>query len=365
MTPSRSRPLTSAGSRALSAVAREHLDRGWHHGAQLAVYRDGVLRLDERLGAAAPAEARMLWFSATKPLTAVCILMLAERGQLDLDRPIADVWPEFGEGGKAACTPRHVLTHRGGFPIFPRDFDWASIGDWDAVTRAVAGLAAQWESGAEVGYHPVTYGFVLGELIRRVDGRMPREFMRDELFGPIGMEASLGVDQHDLSCVVPVEAMSEVTFEDPEGVERRTSEMVERFNRPSTLMAQIPAANAVGTAEALARFYAMLEQGGSLGETTVLRPETVADATRVQAESVADRTTGLPSSYGLGFMVGGIWEPYAASGVFGHGGQQCAIGYADPSSGLALAYITNGLQDPATYMRRIEDVVAAARAASE
>lgn len=365
VTLARPRSLTQAGLRALTAMAHEHLDRGLHTGAQLAVYRDGELQLDERLGAAGGTDTRVLWFSATKPLTAVCVLMLAERGRIDLDRPIADVWPAFGQHGKASCTPRHVLTHRGGFPVFPRDFDWGDIGDWQRAVEAVAGVEAEWEPGAEVGYHPVTYGFALGELIRRIDGRAPRAFMREELFEPLGLDASLGVDSPDLANVVPVEAMSEVTFEDPEGRERRTSEMVARFNRPSTLRAQIPAANAVGTAEALARFYAMLERGGSLGDASILRPESVAEATRVQAESVADRTSGLPSSYGLGFMVGGIWEPYSTPGAFGHGGQQCAIGYADPSRGLAVAYVTNGLQDPATYMRRIEDVVAAAQAACE
>lgn len=329
------------------------------------MYRDGELQLDERLGTAAGEDARMLWFSATKPLTAVCILMLVERGAIHLDRPIAEVWPEFGQGGKASCTPRHVLTHRGGFPVFPREFDWVDIGDWDAVIAPVAGVEAQWEPGTAVGYHPVTYGFALGELIRRADGRMPRDFMRDELFEPLRMDASLGVDEAGLARVVQVEAMSEVTFDDPEGSERRTSEMVERFNRPTTLQAQIPAANAIGTAEALARFYAMLERGGALGGRRILEAGTVAEATRVHAEAVADRTSGLPSSYGLGFMAGGIWEPYCTPGVFGHGGQQCAVAYADPSRGLALAYVTNGLQDPANYMRRIEDVVAAARAACE
>jgi len=359
----RPRSLSRSGLDRLAAVAREHLERGLHSGAQLAVYRDGELQLDERLSTAAAEDARMLWFSATKPLTAVCVLMLAERGRLDLDRPIAEVWPEFGQGGKAACTPRHVLTHRGGFPVFPREFDWAAIGDWDAATAAVAGLEAQWPPGTAVGYHPVTYGFVLGEMIRRADGRRPRDFMRDELFEPLGMDASLGVDDRGLADVVPVEAMSEVTFEDPEGSERRTSEMIERFNRPVTLRAQIPAANAVGTAEALAGFCAMLERGGAVGGVRILDATTVAEATLVHAEAVADRTSGLPSSYGLGFMAGGIWEPYCAPGVFGHGGQQCAIAYADPNRGLAVAYVTSGLQDPATYTRRVEDVVAAARAA--
>jgi CubicO group peptidase (beta-lactamase class C family) len=354
------RRLSTDGIEALRAVAREHIEHGLHSGAQLAVYRDGVLQLDERLGAAAAERTRMLWFSATKPLTAVCVLLLAERGMVDLDRPIAEVWPEFARGGKEAVTPRHVLTHSGGFPVFPRSFDWTSIGDWDAATAATADIEAAWTPGAAAGYHPVTYGFALGELIRRVDGRTPREFMREELFEPLGMNASLGVTPEQVADVVRVEAMSEVTFEDPEGSERRTTEMVERFNRPATLQAQVPAATGIGTAEALARFYAMLERGGILHGVRFLGQETVAEATRTHVETVADRTTGLPAAYGLGFAVGGVWEPFNLPGVFGHGGQQCAISYADPTRGLAVAYVTNGLHDPATVSRRTTDVVTTA-----
>jgi CubicO group peptidase (beta-lactamase class C family) len=258
-----------------------------------------------------------------------------------------------------------VLTHRGGFPVFLREFDWQDIGDWDAATSATASIEAEWTPGTEVGYHPVTYGFVLGELVRRADGRTPRDFLRDELFEPLGMAASLGVDEERLEDVVRVEAMSEVTFEDPEGSERRTTEMVERFNRASTLRAQVPAATGIGTAEALARFYAMLERGGALDDARVLRHETVEEATRVHAEAVTDRTTGLPSSYGLGFATGGVWEPFNQPGVFGHGGQQCTISYADPSRGLAVAYVTNGLHDPATVAQRTRDIVQAAIGACE
>jgi len=355
------RTLTQTGIRAIEAVAREHLERGYHAAAQLAVYRDGQLQIDVRIGERAPGrpmdrEARMLWFSATKPLTAVCVLLLAERGQLDLDRPIAERWPEFAQGGKAACTPRHVLTHRGGFPVFPPDFDWTRIGDWDAVTRATATLPAAWPPGTEVGYHPVTYGFALGELIRRVDGRMPRDFMRDELCAPLGLDASLGVPPDALDAVVRVEAKSEVTFEDPEGSEARTTDIVKRFNAPTTLTAQLPAANGIGTAEALARFYAMLERGGELDGVTILRADTVREATRVQASTEHDRTSGYPAAFGLGFFIG-------PPGAYGHLGQQSTAGYADPGRGLAVAYLTNGLQDPATVAVRDAEVEAAVLAA--
>ena len=189
------RGVTPAGRASVEAAARRHLDLGLHSGAQLAVYRDGELQVDLRIGTASAPAARLLWFSATKPLAAVAVLMLAERGVLDLDAPIAELWPEFGAGGKALCTVRHVLTHRGGFPVFPREYDWAHVDDWEAVCAVTAAIEAAWEPGADTGYHPVTYGFALGEVIRRADGRAPRDFLRDEVFEPLGMDASLGIEE--------------------------------------------------------------------------------------------------------------------------------------------------------------------------
>jgi CubicO group peptidase (beta-lactamase class C family) len=362
----RARKLSRDGIAAIAAVAREHLERGWHSAAQLAVYRDGVLQLDLRVGERAPGrpmdrDARMLWFSATKPVTAVCVLMLAERGLLDLDAPIARVWPAFVQGGKEACTARHILTHQGGFPVFPRDFDWTQIDDWDAVTAATAAIVAAWKPGTAVGYHPVTYGFALGELIRRVDGRMPRDFMRDELFTPLRMDASLGM-AGDIDDIVRVEAMSERTFEDPDGAEGRTSEMAARFNALTTLRAQLPAANGIGTAEALARFYAMLERGGELDGVRILRSETVREATQVQVSTERDRTSGYPAAYGLGLLVGG-YAPLDEPGTFGHFGQQSTVGWADPARGIAAAYLTNGLHEPAVVALRNAEIDAAIIAA--
>jgi CubicO group peptidase (beta-lactamase class C family) len=360
------RGLSDAGRARIDEVARTHLERGWHPGAQLGIYRDGFPVLDLRLGDAAPPGMRLEWFSATKPVTAVAVHMLVERGAIDLDTPIAALWPEFGQGGKGACTVRHVLTHRGGFPVFPLDFSPERIGDWGAVTAATAALPALWEPGTAIGYHPVTYGYALGEVIRRVDGRMPRDFFAQEIFGPLGMEASLGVD--DVSIVAPPRAMSEVTFEDPEGTERRTSRIADLFGSPAVLRAQVPAANGIGTAEALARFYAMLERGGALTiegrEVRLLRPETVAEVTRVHVQTERDLSSGLPASYGLGFVVGSWYAPFDRAGVFGHGGQQSTISYADPSLGLAVAYVTNGLHDPLVVQLRTEEMVQAIAEAS-
>ncbi len=356
------RGLTAAGLARIEEVARTHFERGWHPGAQLGIYRDGLPVLDLRLGDAALPGMRLEWFSATKPVTAVAIHMLVERGALDLDMPIAEVWPEFAAGGKAACTVRHVLTHQGGFPVFPQDFPPERASDWGALAAATAALPALWPPGTAVGYHPLTYGFALGEVMRRVDGRMPRDFLAQEIFEPLSMDATLGVD--DPSVVALPRAMSDVTFEDPEGSEHRTTRIAALFASREMLTAQLPAANGIGTAEALARFYAMLEQGGVLtlperGEVRLLRPETVEDMTRVHVRTDMDLSSHLPSSYGLGVIVGGVFAPYDRPGVFGHSGQQCTISYADPSLGLAVAYVTNGLHDPLVVQLRTEEMAQA------
>jgi CubicO group peptidase (beta-lactamase class C family) len=357
------RGLTTEGIAAIGELARDHVEDGWHHAAQLAVYRDGELQLDLALGGASK-ENRLLYFSATKSLTAVAVLALVERHELTLDTPIAEVWPEFGGGGKTACTVRDVLTHRGGFPVFPPDYDWTRIDDWEAVTAATAALPAEWEPGTDTGYHPVTYGFALGEVIRRVDGREPREFMRDVIFEPLGMDCSLGIESsEERDRVVLTVAMSEVTFDDPEGSEARTTGIVERFRMSATLRGQLPAANAVGTAEALARFYSMLERRWNESEDFAgvcpISSTLVQLATSVQNAVDFDRTSHLPSSYGLGFLIGGAFAPFDEPDVFGHSGQQCVASYADPHRGLAVAYVTNGLQDPLTVQLRTEQMAEA------
>lgn len=357
------RGLTAAGRHAIQDLVREHLRRGWHPGAQVAIYRDGDLQLDFRVGDAGD-DRRLLYFSATKPLTAVAVLALVARGTLELDTPLAQQWPEFAEGGKTDCTVRHVLTHQGGFPVFPASYDWDLIDEWSSIAETTAAIEADWAPGSDTGYHPVTFGIALGELIRRVDGRLPRAFLADEVFEPLGMETSLGVtDARVLERIALPVAMSESTFDDPEGTERRTSGIVDRFRLASTLRAQLPAANAIGTAEALARFYAMLERRWNDSEAYAgvcpLPADLVRTATSVQNAVDFDRTSHLPSSYGLGFLVGGPFAPFNEPDVFGHSGQQCAIAYADPHRGLAVAYVTNGLQDPLTVQLRTEEMATA------
>ncbi|MFN8638708.1 MAG: serine hydrolase domain-containing protein [Dehalococcoidia bacterium] len=186
---SASRGLTTGGVAAVEEVFAEHLARGWHPGAQLAVYRGGELVVDLVGGVASPGQRltrnhRMLLFSSTKPLIALAVLRLVEQRRIRLDDRVSVYWPEFASGGKASATVRHALSHRAGCPQLPADFDLNRVDDWEYSVRQTASVRAQWEPGTDVGYHTLTFGWLLGELVRRVDGRMPRQYLRDEVFGP-------------------------------------------------------------------------------------------------------------------------------------------------------------------------------------
>jgi CubicO group peptidase (beta-lactamase class C family) len=372
---SEARGLTPAGVAAVRAVFDRQLALGWHPGAQLAVYRDGVPVLELAGGEAEPGRmltacAPMLLFSATKPITAACVHLLHERGLLDYDTTVASIWPRFGRHGKQRVTVRHVLSHQGGFSQLPPGFDWNLVADWEYVTAQTAAIRAEWAPGTAVGYHPVTYGWALGEVLRRIDGRMPRQFMREEIFEPLGIADVMSLGFNDATEAihrVPVFAMSEETRHDPRGVMRGTSKITHVYNTEAMALAQAPAVNGYGPARALARFYASLlptAPGGML-----LQPRTVAEITRVQSETDDDRTQEVPKRYGLGFYLSGLagdpFDYHEGTGVFGHAGQQSSVGYADPRYGLAVAYITNGLQGPDIVTRRMAEMAAALRAACE
>jgi CubicO group peptidase (beta-lactamase class C family) len=309
---------------------------------------------------------------------ASCVHRLVERGLLDYDAPVSEYWPEFARGRKAGVTVRHVLSHRAGCPALEPGFDWLRVEHWRYATAETAALTAISEPGAAVAYHTLTFGWILGELVRRTDGRMPRDFMREEIFEPLGVagEISLGLTGEALERRVPVHAISEASRRDPTGAERGTSRIVESYNQPQAARAQIPAANCFGTARALARFFACLEanrRGEPLDGVTLLRPETIERATRVHAETERDGTQDVPKRYGLGFYLSGLrHDPFDVHDgpsqpplVYGHQGQQSSIAYADPRYGLAVAYVTNGLHEPGVVRRRCVEMSAAIRAACE
>lgn len=348
-----------------TAQVEHHFDNqlaaGLHHGAQLAAYRDGEQVVDLAGGTTGPdgepetTDRRHVLFSCTKPYTATCVHKLAEEGALDYDDAVVDHWPEFAEDGtqKATVTVRHVLSHQGGFPVGAFDARPDLWTDWDEVVAAMEDVDLAFEPGTTAAYHPLNYGWVLGEVVRRVAGTPIGEYVEEVLFDPLGMD-----DTHlGLPGEVPDDVATLVGFEEFDrcrepgaGLDGFENEAVAaQFNQEAFHRAVMPAASGVGTARDMARFYACVANGGELDGTRVLEEATVERATAVAAEVEQDGTLGVPRRYALGFArATGPWTAYgthASGATFGHGGLGSSVGWADPESGLAVSYVTNGVRD--------------------
>lgn len=339
------------------------LESGLHPGAQLTVRRHGEVVLEASGGSARPGEAGpevtadtlFLVFSATKPLTAMAVHLLAERGAIDIEAPVARYWPEFGCLGKESATLAHVLSHQGGFPLGPKWLTWDRWREPEAIARAMVERRALWEPGSDVGYHPLNFGWVLGEVVRRVEGRSLGRFLRDEILAPIGMRDTwlgLPLELHE-RVAHHVDHSGELAF-------------VADFNRPEVHAAEVPAASGITTTRDLSRFYACLVAGGEIEGRRVFRPETIARATRAVVDGARDRTLAVPMRWALGFHLGGPVSAFgrrSSPSAFGHTGQGSTTAWGEPELGLAIAYFTNGVRasiDNYLRMTRINDAILAA-----
>ena len=364
----------------LADLFDDHVEIGLHHGAQLAVYEDGQEVFARAGGTTGPEDEddtrdmttadKMVLFSCTKPLTAVCIHQLVEAGELDYDDTIRTYWPEFADADepKGAVTVRHVLSHQGGFPVGPFDAQPEDWTDWDAVVAAMEDVELQFEPGETAAYHPMNYGWVLGELLRRVTGQRIGAYLREHVTDPLGMDDThLGLPPAEPDEVATLWGFEEFDrARDPErGLGGDNAGAAANFNREAAHRAEMPAASAVGTARDMARFYACLEQGGALDGTRILEESTVEAMTTLQIHVEHDSTIGVARRYGLGVGLGGTatdsYGTLAPPSSFGHGGLGSSITWADPDAGLAVAYLTNGIREGYEQRVRANDVGDAVR----
>ena len=318
----------------------------------MSVYRYGQPVLDLFGGVADTSSGRtvtedtlFVLFSSTKPLASACLYILKDRGKLDWDGRVASYWPAFSQNGKATVTIRHVLTHKGGFPETPVELkpeSWRNWSDWDLAVSAMEHARPRWKPGTVLAYHSFNVGWVVGELVRRADGRPFTRFLREELIEPLDMKDTyLGLPPALEERVSKIDMMTDPGASDD-------SDLVSAFNRPEVHQAVIPAGGGISTARDMARFYAMMERGGTLDGVRILKPETVAEVTKLRVRGI-DRLAHKKQYLSLGMRLA---EPRMGSfgdqGTlrFGHGGAGHSTAcWADPELGLAVAIATNGFYD--------------------
>lgn len=301
-------------------------------------------------------------FSAGKGLLALCVLQLVARGKLDLDFPIAHYWPEFTQGDKAKITVRDVLAHRSGLSAFHQHISDDQIFNWEAMTASAANETPWWEPKADQGYSPFMYGWVLGELVRRVSGYASfNEYFQAQVAAPLGVSCYFGVPDSALDLIAdtgplkrnlgnaPVVsngadsvALGKLMKADPRGVTNRAFcnpiSLMTATNTQAWRQAQIPAANAHANAQAIAAIY------GALANGDLLDPEHLALCSQEQSFA-QDQVLGLPLRFSHGFMLSQADRPDCRYGrgerAFGHPGAGGSIGFADPDYQLGFGYVTS------------------------
>ena len=345
----------------------ENFEKRNEVGAAAAVVLDGRSVVDLWAGHADKAKTRP-WtrdelvnvYSTTKGVTAICAHRLADQGKLDLDAPVAKYWPEFAQGGKDKMPVRFLLGHRAGLPAVRKVLDGDALFNWNTMTSALAGQEPWWTPGTNHGYHALTFGYLVGEVIRRISGKSPGAYLRDELAGPLGLDFHIGLDaKHDSRTADMIPSpppgpgepnLFAEAMKDPESM------MAKAFMNPPVMAkpglvnsrewraAEIPAANGHGTARSLARLYGALARGGELDGVRVMSKDEVAKCSIEQSHG-PDAVLVLSTRFSLGFMMS---QPGASLGPnpksFGHPGAGGSLGYADPEAKIGFGYTMNKMQ---------------------
>ena len=322
---------------------------GLHLGAQVYVSLDGKVLADGAVGEARAGvpmtpEHLIIWFSMTKATVAVSVAKAWERGLVDLDAPVASYVPEFGVNGKERITLRHCLTHTGGFRTGDAVLSSAKdpVDNWDEVVAGICAVPLEdgWSPGNDAGYHLTCGMTMLAEVLRRTDGRFYSQYVREEVFEPLGMDdcwvgMPLGkVDEYDAAGRVGT--MHHTAGEAPVPLDRLDSK--------GSLTRCSPGGGGRGPMRQLARLYEMLNGRGEREGVRILGEQTVEAITARHRVGIFDRTFGIPLDWGLGFGIDSSSHGrHSSRRVFGHGGAQSSIAYCDPEHGLVVALQTNGM----------------------
>ena len=351
-------PLLNKVQQNIQVLLDRLCSEGRERGIQVAAYFRGDLIVnawagvaDVDTGAKVDSDTLFPVFSVTKGIVATIVHQLVARDLFSYDTRISEVWPDFGVAGKERMTVEQVLRHTAGITKMPAGTTVAEVADWNGICRKIAESPAEWEPGSRCEYHGLTYGWILGEVARRADGRFFSQLLQDEICAPLGIDTMfVGLPAAYDGRVAWLENPHAETPPDdgtPQVVPFSMQPLFTWMNRLEGRQACVPAGNGLMNARALARHYAALLPGGVDG-IELLSPERVQLSARFGTPPVGDEMR--PNGWGLGYLIGEpndiMGESNTAFGVGGHGG---AIGFADISLNLAVGLARNLFlpEDPA------------------
>ena len=374
------------GFEKVADVFRSNFDDFPELGAGFALYADGEAKVDITAGVADAGSGRawdhrtlQLVFSTTKGAAAICVARLVDAGTLSYDDTVASHWPEFAAAGKENVTVRQMMSHQAGLPYVDQVL---SLDDLIAVRPVVEALAAQapiWEPGTVHGYHALTYGWLAGELVRRVDGRTLGTYFADEVAAPLGLDFWIGLPESEEARVSrlaaapppsdPAQLVELMQMMGPGTIGFKALTMNgslsalgaarNPFNTRAIHATEMPAANGITNASSLAKMYAATVS--DVDGVRLLSPDVVRAAS-AQAVGGPDAALVVDTRFGMGFMLDNETVPLLGPNAFGHAGAGGSLGQADPDSGVGYGYVMNQMLggiagDPRTV--RLNDAVRA------
>jgi CubicO group peptidase (beta-lactamase class C family) len=351
------------------------VESGAERGLQAAVYRNGEEVASAVAGIADPDTGRLVapdtpiyCYSVGKGATSTVAHVLVERGLFDYDTPIVEIWPEFGAHGKEAATVRHVLTHTVGVPGIPEDTTPEDLCDWDKMCAVIADAEPWWEPGTRIAYHAYPFGYIVGEIVRRATGKPISQILREEVAGPLGIteEIYFGMpesEHHRLARLEDAQGSAEFLASMPDDSPffklgpRPTTPTAEFGNRRDILSADIPAGGKM-SARAVARMYAALMD--EVDSVRLVSPERLREISAGTFSGV-DEIMGFPTTWALGYSVGGIGTAsQETSTVLGVGGVGGSYACADTATGVAWALTKNRLTSDFGAAEQIAGIVTGA-----
>ena len=328
-------------------------------------------------------------FSTTKGIAAICLLQLIEKGLIDIEKPVSNYWPEFSQSGKEDIPVKYLFCHKSGLCGVREPLETGAFSDWDLICNQLAKQEPLWEPGSAHGYHAITYGHLVGELLKRVDGRTIGTYFKEEIAEPLDLDFWIGLPDSEFDRVsdiypskpsplqflfpllaklprflLPGPTKFLVDFGDtskPVGAAFNNPPIASNngmeANTKKWRSAEIPAANGHGTARSIAKLYGVLANGGSLDGLHILSPDTIEMARTTQSDGKDLVLGGMHTRFGLGFMLGTENVSMGPnSEAFGHGGAGGSLGFADPDNNISLGFVMNQMHPGITAWKTATDV---------